>query len=59
MERTKRKAIMVRVPEKDKAKIEQDARAMDRSVSNFLHWIWKCWHERRDQDDTPIRKNKA
>ena len=60
MERKKRKAIIVRVSEKDKTKIEQDAKFQDRSVSNFLHWIWQVWHDRKEVDyDAPIRKNKT
>lgn len=58
MESKKRKVIMVRVTAKDKGKIEQDARSVDRSVSNFLHWLWQIWHDRKEADHDPeIRKD--
>lgn len=60
MNKEKCKAIMVRVPESDKKKIEQDARSVNRSVSNFLHWIWRVWHDHKEANhDTKTRESSS
>jgi uncharacterized protein (DUF1778 family) len=43
----KEKQINIRISDKEKKLLEQDAKKEARSVSNLLLWCWKKWRKRR------------
>jgi len=40
------KQIHIRITDKEKKLLEQDAKQEDRSISNLLLWCWKQWRNK-------------
>ena len=40
--------ISVRLNNKEKKLLEEDAKEQDRSVSNFILWCWKQWRSKKE-----------
>lgn len=50
--------LNIRLLPDEKSLLEQDAKAEQRSVSNFLLWCWKQWREAKKGKTNERRSSK-
>ena len=41
----KNKMLIIRINEKEKNQLEKDAKSEQRTISNFILWLWKQWRK--------------